>query len=111
MTENAKGFANTNDFFDKVNEKTGSNYEYFAEQYFYSPHQPELEYYQTNNKFYFRWNNVNDNFSMPIDLLINGREVRVIPTKEYQSLETAKHSQIEVMDWKFYVLPKKVRIN
>ena len=48
---------------------------------------------------------------MPIDLLINGREVRVIPTKEYQSLETAKHSQIEVMDWKFYVLPKKVRIN
>ena len=73
MIENAKGFANTNDFFDKVNEKTGSNYEYFAEQYFYSPHQPELEYYQTNNKFYFRWNNVNDNFVMPIDILVNGR--------------------------------------
>ena len=31
--------------------KTGKDYWYFAEQYFYSPNQPELEYYQTENKF------------------------------------------------------------
>ena len=48
MTENAKGFANTRDFFDKVEEKTNEDYWYFAEQYFYSPNQPELEYYQTD---------------------------------------------------------------
>ena len=51
MIENAKGFANTRDFFNKVNEKTGEDYWYFAEQYFYSPNQPELEYYQTNSQF------------------------------------------------------------
>ena len=37
MTENAKNFANTNDFFKKVYDKTGEDYWYFAQQYFYSP--------------------------------------------------------------------------
>ena len=108
MTENAKGFANTNDFFNKVKEKTGEDFWYFAQQYFYSPNQPELEYYQTHDEFYYRWNNVNDNFKMPLDLLVNGREFRVIPTKEYQSFKISKHSQIEVMDWKFYVRSNKL---
>jgi len=105
MTEHAKGFADTNDFFDKVLEKTGIDHWYFAQQYFYSPNQPELEYYQTSDNFYYRWNNVNENFLMPLDLLVNGKESRVFPTKEYQSFEISKHSQIEVMDWKFYVKP------
>jgi len=111
MTENAKGFANTNDFFKKVYNKTGEDYWYFAQQYFYSPNQPELEYYQTDEEFYYQWNNVNDNFTMPLDLLVNGRELRVLPTKEYKSFKITKHSQIEVMDWKFYVQPKEITSN
>lgn len=107
MTENAKSFVDTKDFFDKVNKKTGNNYWYFAEQYFYTPYQPELIYYQTDSEYYFKWNNVNDNFSMPIDLLINGKKERVYPTKKYQKLSIKKHSQIEVMDWRFYILAKK----
>jgi len=111
MTENAKGFANTNDFFKKVYNKTGEDYWYFAQQYFYSPNQPELEYYQTDEEFYYRWNNINDNFRMPLDLLVNGKELRVLPTKEYKSFKITKHSQIEVMDWKFYVQPKEIISN
>ena len=109
MTDNAKGFANTNDFFKKVYDKTGKDYWYFAQQYFYSPNQPILEFYQTDNDFYYRWKNVRDNFIMPIDLLINGNETRVLPKKDYQSFKIAKHSQIEVMDWKFYVKPVRVK--
>ena len=105
MTENAKGFASTVDFFEKVKNKTGKDYWYFAQQYFYSPNQPELEYYQTDEEFFYRWNNINDNFTMPLDLLVNGKELRVLPSKEYKSFEINKHSQIEVMDWKFYVKP------
>ena len=106
-----KEIADTKDFFNKVNEKTGQDFWYFAEQYFYSPNQPELEYYQTNNEFYFRWNNINENFVMPIGILVNGVEERVTPSKDYQSFKIEKHSQIEIMDWKFYVLPKKASIN
>ena len=109
MVENAKGFANTRDFFNKVNEKTGKDYWYFAEQYFYSPNQPELEYYQTENKFYYRWANVGNTFIMPVDLLVNGKEFRVSPSNKYKFLEISKHSQIEIMDWKFYVKPILVR--
>ena len=109
MTENAKQFASTKDFFNKVEEKTDTDYWYFAEQYFYSPNQPELEYFQTDSQFSYRWNNVNDNFNMPIDLLVNGKVKRVKPTKIYQSININKHSQIEIMDWKFYVEPKKTK--
>ena len=111
MIENAKGFADTKDFFNKVNQKTGDDYWYFAEQYFYSPNQPEIEYYQTKNEFYYKWNNVNDNFRMPIDLLVNGAEVRVFPTKKYQSLNIKEHSQVEITDWKFYIKPISKKIN
>ena len=105
MTENAKSFANTNDFFKKVYDKTGEDYWYFAQQYFYSPNQPQLEYYQTDYDFYYRWDNVNNNFIMPIDLLVNGKEKRVFPSKEFQSFSISKHAQIEVMDWKYYIKP------
>lgn len=103
MTENAKGFANTKDFFNKVEEKTGLDLWYFAEQYFYSAKQPQLDYYQTDEEFFYKWINTNENFTMPLDLLVNSNVVRVYPTKNYKSFKITKHSQIEVMDWKFYV--------
>ncbi|MEK9993396.1 MAG: M1 family metallopeptidase [Hydrogenophilales bacterium] len=108
MTENAKGFVNTKDFFDKVYEKTSLDLWYFAEQYFYTPNQPHLEYYQTNSEFFYRWSNVNENFIMPIDLLVNGKSIRVLPNQNFQSIKVTKHSQVEIMDWKFYVEPKKI---
>lgn len=109
MVENAKSFADTKDFFDKVEEKSGVNFWYFAKQYFYTPNQPKLEYYQTDSKYFYRWNDVNDDFIMPIDLLVNGKEMRVIPSMRFQSFEISKHSQIEVMDWKFYVKPVEIQ--
>lgn len=108
MEENAKDFVDTNDFFKKVYNKTGIDYWYFAQQYFYSPNQPILEYYQTDKRFYYKWNNVNYNFNMPIDFVVNGVSKRFNPTRDFQSFEISKHSKIEVMDWKFYVLPKEV---
>jgi aminopeptidase N len=105
MIENAKGHVSTEDFFSKVKEKTGVDYTYFSEQYFYSPNQPELEYYQTDSSFYYKWNNVNKNFVMPIDLLVNGIQMRILPKKEFQSFDISNHATIEVMDWKFYIKP------
>ena len=107
MVENAKNHVSTEDFFNKVKEKTTTDYSYFSDQYFYTPNQPELEYYQTDSQFYYKWNNVNDNFIMPIDILVNGIEKRVLPNQEFQSFDIKKHSTVEVMDWKFYVLPVK----
>ena len=35
---------------------------------FYSPNQPELEYYQTDLNYYYKWNNVTENFKMLVSL-------------------------------------------
>ena len=53
-------------------------------------HQPELDYYQTDQTFHFRWSNVNDNFIMPIELLVNGAVKRVNPSNEFQSFNISK---------------------
>ena len=108
MVENAKTHVSTQDFFDKVKEKTGNDYSYFSEQYLYTPNQPELQYYQTDSSFNYRWNNINDNFIMPMGLLVNGIEKRVLPSQEFQSFDINKHATIEVMDWKYYIKPIKI---
>ena len=52
--------------------------------------------------------NVNENFGMPIDFLVNGKPKRFNPSTDFKSFDISKHSQVEVMDWRFYVLPKEV---
>ena len=42
---------------------------------------------------------------MPLDLLVNGAEIRVVPSKDYQLFPISEHSQVEVADWKIYVNP------
>ena len=107
MVENAKGFADTNDFFKKVNDKTGVDYWYFAQQYFYSPNQPILEYYQTDKNFI-----LGGIMLMKISvcqlIFYKWETKRFNPSKDFKSFDISKHSQVEVMDWRFYVLPKRL---
>jgi aminopeptidase N len=44
---------------------------------------------------------------MPVDILVNGKKERIFPTKKYQKFDIKRHSQVEVMDWRFYILPKE----
>jgi len=107
MVENAKSHVSTEDFFNKVDEKTGTDFSYFKEQYLYSPNQPIFEFFQTQDSYHYRWKNVNDNFRMPIDILINNQKSRIYPTKNFQSFPIMKHAQIEPMTWRFYVKVKQ----
>lgn len=103
MVENAKSHVSTLDFFDKVKEKTGDDYSYFAEQYFYSPNLPIFEFFQEEDSYNYRWKNVIGNFNMPVDILINNQKTRIYPTENFQSFTIKKHAQIEPMSWRFYL--------
>jgi len=46
---------------------------------------------------------------MPISILVNGVEKRVLPNKEFESFDISEHSTIEVMDWKYYIKAIKVQ--
>ena len=108
MVENAKSHVSTIDFFDKVKEKTGDDYSYFARQYLYSPNLPIFEFFQEENSYNYRWKNVNSGFNMPLDILINNKKTRIYPTEEFQSLGVKKHAQIEPMSWRFYINVEKI---
>ena len=53
MVENAKVLRIPEIFLTKSIKKLAKIYWYFAQQYFYTPYQPKLEYYQTDSEFLF----------------------------------------------------------
>ena len=76
-------------------------------QYFYDHRPPTFEYYQDDNKYYYRWSNVISGFTMPVDVDVNGVEMRLFPTESLQTIDITKHSVIYIRDWEFYVATKE----
>lgn len=104
--ENAVSNVSTTDFIFHSEQKSGLELDYFFEQYLYDHRQPVLEYYQKGNKVYYRWSEVVDEFVMPIDADINGKEIRLFPTMVTQSLKIPEFSVIHFRDWEFYFKKK-----
>ena len=77
--ENAKSNVNTQDFISHVESKIKINLKYFFDQYFYDHRVPILEYYQEEENLYYKWTDTVNNFSMPIDVEVNGTEKRILP--------------------------------
>lgn len=72
------------DFIALVNEKTGTDYQWFFDQYLYNRFVPELEYCESGGKVYYRFNPeyTNASFRLPV-ALSDTMEVKsdtVIPT-------------------------------
>ena len=86
------------DFIQHVNKKTGSDYNYFFEQYLKSAQIPELQYKVKKNKgkytVSYKWNTEVKEFKMPVYLKINNKKIKLEPdTKEYKKIEIDKFSQ------------------
>lgn len=78
----------TADFIQMVNEKTNSDYGWFFKQYLYKREAPILEYYWDGSKFYYRWDGVDADFKMPVDIMLdNIVKISVTPKKSEQSVQ------------------------
>ena len=108
--ENAKSNVNTQDFISHVESKIKINLKYFFDQYFYDHRVPILEYYQEEENLYYKWTDTVNNFSMPIDVEVNGTEKRIYPTKELQVETIKEFSVIHFRDWEF-LYDKKMNAN
>lgn len=65
---------------------------------------PELLIRKTNSNLEFKWNANEPNFNMPIDLDVNGKEVRMYPTLEWQLMGDLKpNDEVKVLTNNFYV--------
>ena len=66
---------------------------------------PELFIRINKNKLEYRWNASESNFNMPIDLKINGKQIRIQPTLKSQisNIKIKSLEEVEVLTNDFYI--------
>ena len=104
--KNAKSHVSTEDFLNHVINKTRYNFQLIFYQYFYTHKPPVFEYYQDGNKFFYRWDAVSG-FDMPIDINLNGVELRIKPKKDINHIDISEFSVIHIRDWEFLMILKE----
>ena len=104
--KNAKSHVSTEDFLNHVIYKTRYNFQLIFYQYFYTHKPPVFEYYQDGNKFFYRWDAVSG-FDMPIDINLNGVELRINSKKDINHIDISEFSVIHIRDWEFLMILKE----
>ena len=104
--KNAKSHVSTEDFLNHLIYKTRYNFQLIFYQYFYTHKPPVFEYYQDGKKFFYRWDAVSG-FDMPIDINLNGVELRINPKKDINHIEISEFSVIHIRDWEFLMILKE----
>ncbi len=104
--KNAKSHVSTEDFLNHVIYKTRYNFQLIFYQYFYTHKPPVFEYYQDGKKFFYRWDAVSG-FDMPIDINLNGAELRINPKNDINHIEISEFSVIHIRDWEFLMILKE----
>ena len=87
-----------------INQQSGFDFSSIFNQYLRTTQVPILEYYFQKNKLYYKWQNVVEDFLMPIPV---GNK-RIIPnSKKWNSLRLMKNSEME-WDKNYFVQYKEV---
>ncbi len=105
--DNAKSIICTEDVRDYFSEKIGIDLTSFFDQYLFNRKVPTLEFAQQDSTFYYRWFDVIDGFDMPVDLLVNKVETRLIPSSQTQKLNIPIYATVEIKDWEYLIIKKE----
>jgi len=102
------------DLFNLVNEKTGTEYDYFFDQYLKHPRPPQLEVTVAKKgpavEVYYRWIADVKGFHMPVKVTAGGgSSIFIYPTTEWQSIRLDKLNpeEFRVAEDQFYVNVKR----
>ena len=92
----------TEDFFDAATEV---DLQPVFDQYLRHASLPVLQFKKTGDTFSYRWNADVKDFSMPVDVFIDGEEVRLQATDEWQKLkeEVNNRDDIRINELEFYI--------
>lgn len=76
-------------------------------QYLRTTKIPVLAFSQENGKIFYKYDNIEPGFALPVDIEINGKNTRITPTSSKQQLDTkAKLSDIKVRTDHFLINTK-----
>jgi len=91
---------------DYISKRSGKNLTAFFDQYLRTKKIPFLEYRLNNGALEFRYQNVVDNFDMPIKAKLGDQWQWIFPTTNWKSVKNNVNS-VE-FDQNFYVKTKEV---
>ncbi len=84
-----------------INEKAGKDLTPVFDQYLRDVRIPILEYSFKDGLLFYRWGNAVSGFNMPVDIFLDGKEIRLTPTTRWQRMES--FAQDLKVDPDFYV--------
>ncbi len=78
------------------------------DQYLRHSNLPELQLKKKKDGIWYRWETDVENFKMPVDVFILGKETRLMATNDWQKIrKDIKHPEsIKINDFKFYIATK-----
>ena len=86
-----------------ISEKTGKDLTAFFDQYLRDTRIPILEYVIKDNVIMYRWDQVVENFDMPVKVKINEDWQWIYPNQEWQGMELEISTPAITIDPNFYV--------
>jgi aminopeptidase N len=92
----------TEDFFNKA---ISYDLQPVFDQYLRNPALPELQLKKKGKKILYRWEADVEGFDMPVDVLIDGKEIRLHPTTEWQELKQkiSEAGDLKIVEKEFYI--------
>ena len=91
---------------DFISSKIGFDLTTFFDQYLRDIRIPNLEYSISNGLLTYRWTNVIDNFTMPLEIEVLGENIWIYPTTKKKSIEI--NSDKIKIDRDYYVKSTKI---
>ncbi len=79
----------------------------FFNQYLRDPRVPALEYYFKDGSLFYRWINTIASFNMPVDISINGSQMRLTPTSRWKDMKV--NGTTLTVDPNYYISVMKSR--
>ncbi len=75
---------------DYIQKFTGLDLAAFFNQYLRTTHIPQFDWYISKKRLYYRFNNVEQGFSLPIDIMSSKKTAHITPDGEWQSIPWKK---------------------
>lgn len=87
-----------------ISEKFGRDLKPVFDQYLRSTKIPTLEYAFRNGNLMYRWGNAVPGFNMPVDVTLNGKEIRLEPTTGFKAMKMREALRFSLnVDPNYYV--------
>ncbi|KYG72735.1 M1 family metallopeptidase [Roseivirga echinicomitans] len=92
-----------------ISKKAGINLSKVFDQYLRDTMIPEFEYSIEGSKLTYQWKKVVYGFDMPLDIMVNGKKVRIKPSTKAQTKKFDSTIQTVEVDRNYYVTNKEIK--